>query len=47
MCERIIGGQEVIPHSRPYMALLKNNREICAGALIADDWVLTAAHCKM
>lgn len=47
MCERIIGGQEVTPHSRPYMALLKNNREICAGALIADDWVLTAAHCKM
>uniref|UniRef100_G1T902 Peptidase S1 domain-containing protein n=1 Tax=Oryctolagus cuniculus TaxID=9986 RepID=G1T902_RABIT len=48
VCVRIIGGQEVTPHSRPYMALLKiNKKNICAGALIAEDWVLTAAHCKM
>uniref|UniRef100_G1TX71 Peptidase S1 domain-containing protein n=1 Tax=Oryctolagus cuniculus TaxID=9986 RepID=G1TX71_RABIT len=48
VCVRIIGGQEVTPHSRPYMALLKINEEkICAGALIAKDWVLTAAHCDM
>ncbi|XP_028639825.1 granzyme A [Grammomys surdaster] len=45
-CERIIGGDTVVPHSRPYMVLLKlNSQSICCGALIAKDWVLTAAHC--
>ncbi|XP_031215934.1 granzyme A [Mastomys coucha] len=47
-CERIIGGDIVVPHSRPYMVLLKlSSKSICAGALIAKDWVLTAAHCNM
>ncbi|XP_053446579.1 granzyme A [Nycticebus coucang] len=47
-CVKIIGGHEVIPHSRPYMVLLNLGKEsICAGALIKEDWVLTAAHCKL
>ncbi|XP_007970718.1 granzyme A [Chlorocebus sabaeus] len=47
ICEEIIGGNEVTPHSRPYMVLLSlNGKTICAGALIAEDWVLTAAHCN-
>ncbi|KFZ48603.1 Granzyme A, partial [Podiceps cristatus] len=49
LCVDIIGGSEVAPHSRPFMALISNaNGElICGGALIKENWVLTAAHCAM
>ncbi|NXR28565.1 GRAA protein, partial [Cinclus mexicanus] len=44
----IIGGNEVKPHSRPFMALIKGpKRDFCGGALIKENWVLTAAHCKV
>uniref|UniRef100_A0A452H0C3 Peptidase S1 domain-containing protein n=1 Tax=Gopherus agassizii TaxID=38772 RepID=A0A452H0C3_9SAUR len=47
----IIGGQEARPHSRPYMAFVKIQREgkggnICGGFLIREDVVVTAAHCN-
>ncbi|NXU15293.1 CATG protein, partial [Pardalotus punctatus] len=47
--ERIIGGREVKPHSRPYMAYLKiksgSQSHTCGGFLIRQDAVLSAAHC--
>ncbi|XP_073332512.1 uncharacterized protein [Pagrus major] len=46
----IIGGREAVPHSRPYMALLKvktNAGELhCDGFLLNKNFVMTAAHCQ-
>ncbi|XP_078097111.1 transmembrane protease serine 9-like [Mustelus asterias] len=47
-CMEIIGGQEAVPHSKPYMASIQfNRRHKCGGALIQTNWVLTAAHCQI
>nr|AYV99582.1 venom polypeptide [Dolopus genitalis] len=50
---RISGGVETKPHQIPYqvgmqMTKIRDGREIytwCGGSLIADNFVLTAAHC--
>ncbi|XP_029464718.1 chymotrypsinogen B-like [Rhinatrema bivittatum] len=44
---RIINGEEAIPHSWPWQVSLqsKGRSHYCGGSLINEYWVVTAAHC--
>ncbi|KAM5237888.1 complement factor D [Ctenodactylus gundi] len=43
---RILGGREAEAHARPYMASVQmNGKHLCGGVLVAEQWVLSAAHC--
>ncbi|PNJ05387.1 CFD isoform 2 [Pongo abelii] len=43
---RILGGREAEAHARPYMASVQvNGAHLCGGVLVAEQWVLSAAHC--
>lgn len=48
--DRIVAGQEAVPHSWPWQASIQLNgywpaAHFCGGALVRNDIVITAAHC--
>ncbi|KAL2079968.1 hypothetical protein ACEWY4_023761 [Coilia grayii] len=43
--DKIVGGYECKPHSRPWQVSLRTKWHFCGGTLISDRWVVSAAHC--
>ncbi|TRY78901.1 hypothetical protein TCAL_01704 [Tigriopus californicus] len=43
---KIVGGQEVVPNSYPFVvALFVDGLYFCGGSILSDNRILTAAHC--
>ena len=42
---RIVGGEDTDIKDHPWQVALNINGALCGGAIIAQDWVLTASHC--
>jgi secreted trypsin-like serine protease len=41
----IVGGSFVALGELPYQVLVITSKRLCGGSIVANDWVLTAAHC--
>ncbi|XP_032709599.1 chymotrypsinogen B-like [Lontra canadensis] len=46
---RIVNGEDAVPSSWPWQVSLQTGSGLhfCGGSLISQDWVLTAAHCRV
>ena len=45
---RIVGGTEASIEEFPYQVSIQRlNHHICGGSILSQDWILTAAHCKL
>jgi secreted trypsin-like serine protease len=52
---RVVGGDDAIPHSAPYIVSLRvfwnetvvTPLHICGGSILNANWVLTAGHCLL
>merc|ERR1719238_211496 len=42
---KIVGGEEAVPHSWPWIVTLNNGGQYCAGSILNEEWIITAAHC--
>jgi len=48
LTSRVVGGEEAVPYSSPWMASMRvNGRHICGGSILTKDWIITAAHCSV
>jgi hypothetical protein len=47
--ERIVGGSDASIEDYPWQValLLSNGNQYCAGSILSEQWILTAAHCGM
>ncbi|KAM9852074.1 uncharacterized protein ACBR49_005182 [Aulostomus maculatus] len=43
--DRVVGGYQCDPHSRPWQVSLNLGYHFCGGSLINDQWIISAAHC--
>ncbi|XP_068180195.1 trypsin-1-like [Antennarius striatus] len=45
--DKIVGGYECTPHSKPYQVSLNAGYHFCGGSLVNENFVVSAAHCAM